>query len=88
MDKVRSFDKVQSDMEAEKQNMKAETQLKGLEIQQKEPGKWKREAQEVGYAVKAYWIKEKKKVKLNAVEKEVIVIKDLVFSLDVSLLED
>ena len=39
MDKVRSFDKVQSDMEAEKQNMKAETQLKGLEIQQKEPGK-------------------------------------------------
>ena len=42
----------------------------------------------VGYAVKGYWIKEKKKVKVDGVEKEVIVIKYLVFSPDVSLLED
>lgn len=75
-------------MEAEKHKMEAETQEKGPEIQQKEPGKRKREAQEVGYAVKGYWIKEKKKVKVNGVEKEVTVIKDLVFSTDVSLLED
>ena len=68
--------------------MKAETQEKRSEIQQKEPRKRKRGAQEVGYAVKRYWIKEKKKVKFNGVEKEVTVIKDLVFSLDVSLSED
>ena len=75
-------------METEKQKMSAETQEKGPKIQQKEPGKWKTEAQEVGYAVKGYWIKEKKKVKVDGVEKEVTVIKDLVFSLVVSLLED
>ena len=75
-------------MEAEKQKIKAETQEKGPGIQQKEPGKRKREAQEVGYVVKGYWIKEKKKVKINGVEKEATVIKDLVFSLDVSLSED
>lgn len=54
-------------MEAEKQKMEAKTQEKEPEIQQKEPGKRKREAQEVGYAVKGYWIKEKKKVKVNGV---------------------
>ena len=54
MDKVRSTDKFQSDMEVEKQKIKAEIPEKGLDIQQKEPGRWKREAQEVGYEVKGY----------------------------------
>jgi hypothetical protein len=42
----------------------------------------------VDYAVKGYWIKEKKKIKINGVEKEIIVVKDLVFSPDEPLLED
>ena len=42
----------------------------------------------VSYVVKGYWIKEKKKIKVNGVEKEVTVIKDLVFSPDDHLLED
>ena len=88
MDKVRSTDKVQSDMEVEKQKIKVEIPEKGPDIQQKEPGNRKREAQEIGYAVKGYWIKEKKRVKVDGVEKEVTVIKDLVFSPDVSLPED
>ena len=88
MDKVQSTDKVQSDMEAKKQKMKAETQEKGQKYNRRKIGKHKREAQEVGYAVKGYWIKEKKKVKVNGVEKEVIVIKDLVFSPNVSLSKD
>ena len=88
MDKVRSIDKFQSDMEVEKQKIKAKIPEKGSDLQQKEPGKHKREAQEIGYAVKGYWIKEKKRVKVDGVEKEVTVIKDLVFSPDVSLPED
>ena len=68
--------------------MEAETPKNRPKIQQKHPGKHKREAQEVVYATKGYWIKEKKKVKINGVEKEVTVIKDSVFSPDVSLLED
>ena len=88
MNKDQSVDKVQCVMEAEKQKMDAETQEKRLEIQQKDPRKRKREAQEVGYVVKGYSIKEKKKVKVNGVEKEVTVIKDLVFSPDVSLSEN
>ena len=81
MDKVRSTDKVQSDMEVEKQKITTEMPEKGPDIQQKEPKKRKREAQEIGYAVKGYWIKEKKRVKVDGVEKEVTVIKDLVFPL-------
>ena len=57
-------------------------------MQQKDPGKRKREAQEVGYVVKGYWIKEKKKVKVNGVEKEITVIKDLIVAPDDPLLED
>ena len=75
-------------MEIEKQKIKAEIPEKGPDIQQKEPGNRKREAQEIGYTFKGYWIKEKKRVKVDGVEKEVTVIKDLVFSPDVSLLED
>ena len=88
MDKVQSIDKVQSDMEVEKQKIKVEIPEKGHDIQQKEPRKRKRQAQEIGYPVKGYWIKEKKRVKVDGVEKEVTEIKDLVFSPDVSLLED
>ena len=57
-------------------------------MQQKDLGKRKRETQEVGYAVKGYWIKEKKKIKVNGVEKEITVVKDLVYSPDEPLLED
>ena len=38
-------------------------------MQQKELGKRKRETQVVGYAVKGYWIKERKKIKVNGVGK-------------------
>lgn len=75
-------------MEVEKQKIKAEIPEKGPDIQQKEPRKRKGEAQEIGYAVKGYWIKEKKRVKDDGVEKEVTVIKDSVFSTDVSLPKD
>ena len=66
----------------------AETQQKEFEMQQKESRKRKKETQVVGYAVKGYWIKERKKIKVNGVEKKIIVVKDLVFSPDESLLED
>ena len=56
-------------MEVEKQKIKAEIPEKGLDIQQKEPGKRKRETQEFGYPIKGYWIKEKKRVKVDGVEK-------------------
>ena len=42
----------------------------------------------VSYVVKGYWIKEKKKIKVNGVEKEVTVIKDLLFSPNEPLSED
>ena len=45
MDEARNTNKVQSDMEVEKQKMKDEIPEKGPEIQQKEPRKCKREAQ-------------------------------------------
>ena len=44
--------------------------------------KHKKETHLVGYVVKGYWIKEKNKIKVNGVEKEVTMIKDLVFSPD------
>ena len=50
------------------------------EMQQKESKKHKKETQPVGYVVKGYWIKEKKKIKVNGVEKEMVVTKDLVIS--------
>ena len=40
------------------------------------------------YVVKGYWIKEKKKIKVNRVEKEITMVKDLVFSPDEPLSED
>ena len=58
------------------------------EMQQKESRKCKRETNPICYVVKGYWIKEKTKVKVNGVEKEVTVIKDLVISPDNPLLED
>ena len=57
-------------------------------MHQKEDMKCKRETQPIGYAIKGYWIKEKKKVKVNGVEKKVIVIKYLVISLVKPLSED
>ena len=57
-------------------------------MQQKESRKCKRETQSIGYVVEGYWIKEKKKVKVNGVEKEVTVIKDLVISSDKRLSKD
>ena len=59
-----------------------------IEMQQEESRKRKREIQPIGYVVKGYWIKEKKKIKVNGVEKEVTVIKDLVISPDKPLSED
>ena len=50
--------------------------------------KHKKETQAVGYVVKGYWIKEKKKIKVNGVEKEITVVKDFVFSPDEPLSED
>ena len=58
-------DKVQNVLKAEKQKKEAETQEKEPKMQQKDPGKRKREAQEVEYAIKGYWIKDKKKVKVQ-----------------------
>ena len=52
------------------------------EMQQKEARKRKRETQSIGYVVQGYQIKEKKKVKVNGVEKEVTVVKSLVTSPD------
>ena len=57
-------------------------------MQQKEVKKRKREAQQIGFVVQGYWIKEKKKVKVNGVEKEVIVVKILVTSTNKLLPED
>ena len=74
MDKVQSVDEIKSVLEANKQK--------------KDPGKCEREAQEVGYAVKEYWIKQKKKVKVNGVEKEIAMIKYLGFFPDDPLSED
>ena len=54
------------------------------EMQQKQTKKSKRETQLIGYVVQGYQIKEKKKVKVNWLEKEVTVIKDLVISSDES----
>ena len=86
MDKVQSIDEVQSVPEAEKQKKEAKTQEKGLEMQQKDPGKRKRETQAIGYAIKGYW--KEKNIRVNGVEKEITVVKDLVFSCDEPLLED
>ena len=66
----------------------AETQQKEDETHQKESRKHKKETQEVGYVIKGYWIKERKKIKINGVEKEIIMVKDLVFSPDEPLSED
>lgn len=41
----------------------------------------KKETQLVGYVVKDYWNKEKRKIKVNGLEKHVTMIKDLVISL-------
>ena len=57
-------------------------------MQQKESRKRKKETQAVGYVVKGYWIKERKKIKVNGVEKEITVVKDLVFSPNEPLLEN
>ena len=65
-----------------------EMQQKEFAMQQKESKKHKRLTQVVGYAVKGYWIKERKKIKVNGVEKEITVVKDLVFSPDEPLSED
>ena len=65
-----------------------EMQQKESEMQKKESKKRKRETQAVGYAVKGYWIMERKKIKVNGVEKEITVVKDLVFSPDEPLSED
>ena len=43
-------------------------QQKGSEMQE-ELKKHKRETQVVGYVVKGYWIKERKNIKVNGVEK-------------------
>ena len=59
-----------------------------VEMQQKEAKKHKRNTQPIGYAFQGYWIKEKKKVKVNGVEKEVTVIKDLVISPDKLISKD
>ena len=75
------MDKVQSVPEAE-------TQKKEFEMQPQESRKRKRETQVVGYAIKGYWIKEKKKIKVNRLEKEITVVKELVFSVDEPLSED
>ena len=58
MVKVQSFDKVQSVPEDETHKM-----------QHKDSMKSKRETQEVVYVVNGYWIKEKKNIKVNGVEK-------------------
>ena len=58
------------------------------EMQQKQAMKHKRETQQIGFVVQGYQIKEKKKVKVNGVEKEVTVVKSLVTSPDKRLLED
>ena len=58
------------------------------EMQQKEARKCKRKTKPTGFVVQGYWIKEKKKVKVNGVEKEVTVVKILVTSPDNSLPED
>ena len=57
-------------------------------MQQKESRKRNKKTQPVGYVVKGYWIKEKKKVKVNGVEKEVTMIKDLVIYPDESSPKD
>ena len=58
------------------------------EMQQKEARKHNRETQPIGFVVQGYWIKEKKKVKVNRVEKEVTLVKSLVTSPDKRLPED
>ena len=50
------------------------------EMQQKEARKRKRETKPIGFVVQGYQIKEKKKVKVNGVEKEVTMVKSLVTS--------
>ena len=57
-------------------------------MQQKESRKHKKEIQLDGYTITGYWIKEKKKIKVNGVEKEVTMIKDLVISPNEPLSED
>ena len=57
-------------------------------MQLEESRKRKKETQAIGYVVKGYWIKEMKKIKVNGVEKEITVVKDLVFSPDEPLSED
>ena len=57
-------------------------------MRQNESRKRKKDTQLIGYVVQGYWIKEKKKVKVNGVEREVTVIKDLVISPDKPLSED
>ena len=58
------------------------------EMKQKKVRKHKRETQQIGFVVQGYWIKERKKVKVNGVEKEVTVIKSLVTSPDKPLPEN
>ena len=49
--------------------LETKMQQKESEMQHKESKKCKRETQAVGYAIKGYWIKERKKIKVNGVEK-------------------
>ena len=50
------------------------------EMQQKKAWKCKRKTHQIGFVVQCFWIKERKKVKVDGVEKEVTVVKSLVTS--------
>ena len=49
-------------------------------MQQKTFGKSKKETQSIGTAVQGYWIKERKRIKVEGIGREVIVVKSLVTS--------
>jgi hypothetical protein len=58
------------------------------EMQQKKARKRKRKTQQTGFVVQGFWIKERNKVKVNGVEREVSVVESLVTSPDKPLLEN
>jgi len=58
------------------------------EMQKKKAMKCNRKTQQIGFSLQGYWIKEREKVKVNVVEKEVTVVKSLITCLDKPLPEN
>ena len=58
------------------------------EMKQKKATKCKRKTRKIGFVVQGYQIKERKKVKMNGLEKEVTMVKSLVTSPDKPVRED